>query len=173
VVPSCSAAIFVSPKPFSGNGIYTSDAFTPVQPGTYLWVASYNGDTNNNPATTACGDPGETSTVTKTSPTMTTHATSATVGGTISDTATFAGAVSPTGSISFTLYGPNNATCTGTPAFTSTNPVSGNGSTSGSFTTVSAGTYSWIASYIGDTNNSAATTVVPMPSHCGCVRAVW
>src|SRR5689334_2875466 len=39
-----------------GNGGYTTPAgFTPVQAGTYWWTASYNGDTNNNPASTNCG----------------------------------------------------------------------------------------------------------------------
>jgi hypothetical protein len=42
--------------------------FTPVLPGTYLWIASYSGDAGNNAATTACNDPGESSIV-KASPT--------------------------------------------------------------------------------------------------------
>src|SRR3989442_2613842 len=60
------------------------------------------------------------------------------------------------GTISFTLYGPNDATCT-VVAFTDTKPVSGNGDyTSSSFTAIQAGTYRWIASYTGDLNNNAA-----------------
>ena len=42
------------------------------------------------------------------------------VGGQISDTATLAGGANPTGDITFTLFGPDNATCTGDPIFTST-----------------------------------------------------
>jgi hypothetical protein len=44
----------------------------------------------------------------------------------VSDTATLAGGVSPTGTITFRLFGPGNATCSGTPAFTSTKQVSAN-----------------------------------------------
>ena len=81
-------------------------------------------------------------------------------GGAIFDTATLSGGVNPTGTITFTLFGPNNATCTGAAIFTSTVPVSaGNGNyTSGSFTTVAAGTYRWIAVYSGDANNAAVRT---------------
>ena len=78
----------------------------------------------------------------------------------ISDTATLAGGVNPTGTITFTLFGPNNATCTGVAIFTSTVPVSaGNGNyTSGSFTPVAAGTYRWVAAYSGDASNTAVTS---------------
>ena len=49
-------------------------------------------------------------------------------GGTITDTATLSGGVNPTGTITFTLFGPNNPTCTGPAIFTSTVPVNaGNG----------------------------------------------
>src|SRR2546428_13210839 len=60
--------------------------------GLYRWIASYSGDVNNNGFTTACNDAGETSTVTKASPTVTTSATpQAPAGGTISDQALLAG----------------------------------------------------------------------------------
>jgi hypothetical protein len=56
---------FIDTQPVDhGNGDYTSRSFLTVLPGTYHWVASYGGDANNNPAFTACNDPGETSTVT-------------------------------------------------------------------------------------------------------------
>jgi hypothetical protein len=45
------------------NGTYDSASYTPTQPGTYRWVATYSGDTNNNPITTPCGDPNETVTI--------------------------------------------------------------------------------------------------------------
>src|SRR5437879_1967545 len=62
----------------------------------------------------------------------------------------------PTGTITFTLYGPNDATCT-VVAFTDTKLVSGNADyTSSSFTAIQAGTYHWRASYSGDLNNNAA-----------------
>jgi Ice-binding-like/IPTL-CTERM motif len=78
------------------------------------------------------------------------------VGGSISDTATLSGGVAPTGTITFSLFGPNNATCSGVAIFTSTVPVAGNGVyTSATFTAVTSGIYRWIANYSGDINNAA------------------
>jgi uncharacterized repeat protein (TIGR01451 family) len=80
------------------------------------------------------------------------------VGGQIHDTATLAGGFNPTGSITFTLYGPDNATCAGPAIFTSVVPVNGNGDyVSANFTTTQAGTYRWIANYGGDANNGATS----------------
>src|SRR5438876_825977 len=96
----------------SGNGSYSSSAVTENVAGTYRWIASYSGDANNNGFTTQCNEAGETRTVNKASPSMTTSATAtATAGGTIQDTATLSGGTSPTGTISFSIYGPNDATC--------------------------------------------------------------
>jgi hypothetical protein len=156
--------LFTSSQLVNGDGNYKSSAFTPVLPGTYLWVASYNGDDNNNMATTACNDAGETSTVTsKASPTISTQATSsANTIGTISDTATLSGGNAPTGSITFNLFGPDTATCSGAPVFTSIKPVIGNGSYTSDpfnpFAPLHPGTYRWVASYSGDANNNAVTT---------------
>ena len=48
---------FTSTVTVSGNGTYTSGAFTPShsQFGTYQWTADYSGDSDNNPAFSACG----------------------------------------------------------------------------------------------------------------------
>lgn len=46
-----------------GAGRYSSASFTPKSTGTYLWVASYSGDSLNNGATNACGAAGESVTV--------------------------------------------------------------------------------------------------------------
>ncbi|HSH37696.1 MAG TPA: Ig-like domain repeat protein, partial [Chthoniobacterales bacterium] len=76
-------------------------------------------------------------------------------GQSVADSATLFGGSAPTGSIAFNLYGPENATCGGSPVFTSTVPVNGNGVYfSTSFTPGAAGTYRWIASYSGDINNA-------------------
>jgi hypothetical protein len=41
----------------NGDGYYPTPAgFTPTQDGTYWWTASYNGDSNNDPAASGCGD---------------------------------------------------------------------------------------------------------------------
>ena len=88
-------------------------------------------------------------------------------GGTLTDTATVTGLVNPltgagAGTVTFTLYGPNDATCA-TPILTRTGrPLTLNGAaTSGTadsgagFAPSAAGTYRWIASYTGDANNAA------------------
>ena len=82
------------------------------------------------------------------------------VGNPITDTATLSGGISPTGTITFTLFGPNNATCTGAAIFTSTVPVNaGNGDyTSAPFTPTAAGTYRFVAVYSGDANNASVTS---------------
>lgn len=38
----------------SGDGVYQSSSATFGTPGTYYWYASYSGDSNNNPVTSAC-----------------------------------------------------------------------------------------------------------------------
>ena len=159
----------------NGNGSYPATAYTPANVGTYHWIASYGGDAKNNSATGACGDAGENDTVTSAAPAVVTQASSAvTIGGAISDTATLSGGVNPTGSITFNLYGPNDATCTGTVVFTSTVTVNGNGAYgSGTFTPATAGTYRWIANYSGDGNNAKTAngcnesneSVVVNPAH--------
>ncbi|HEY5195740.1 MAG TPA: hypothetical protein VIJ51_01800, partial [Solirubrobacteraceae bacterium] len=50
---------FTSTVPVSGNGTYTSSAFTPPSPGTYRFVASYSGDTNNKPVVGTCNEANE------------------------------------------------------------------------------------------------------------------
>src|SRR3989442_11675979 len=134
-----------------------------TQAGTYHWRASCSGDPNNNPAgPTACADPAEAVVVTKATPALATTPTptSGTVGVTLNDAATLSGGSSPTGSITFTLYDPDQATCTGTPRFTQTVTVTGNGtySTTGGFVTDKPGTWRWTASYSGDASNNPAST---------------
>jgi hypothetical protein len=86
-------------------------------------------------------------------------------GSQIYDSATLGGGVSPTGSLTFSLFGPGNATCAGTPIFTTTTPVNGNGYYESSrYSTNAAGTYTWIAVYGGDANNLAAATPCATPS---------
>jgi hypothetical protein len=172
---ACSGApAFTSTKTVGGAGSYPSDSFSATSAGTYSWVASYSGDAGNNAISTVCNDPGETSTVTNSTPTITTQATAtATTGGAISDTAILAGGSAPTGTIAFTVFGPNNATCSGIPAFTSTKAISGNGSyPSDPFSPSSPGTYSWVASYSGDAGNNAATTACNDAGETSTVTAV-
>ena len=81
------------------------------------------------------------------------------LGGQITDTAIVSGRVAPQAgaTVSFQLFGPGDATCSGTPAFESLNvpyPIAGGPVASASFTPTAAGTYQWVASYSGDANNA-------------------
>src|SRR5207253_20438 len=73
---------------------------------------------------------------------------------TITDSAFLSGGYSPTGSIVFTLK------LGSTTVFTTSDPVSGNGTYSASYTLPTTGTvtgtYTWSAHYSGDGNNNAA-----------------
>jgi uncharacterized repeat protein (TIGR01451 family) len=57
------AAFTSAPVAVNGNGTYGPVSFTPATSGVYRWIASYSGDVNNNAATGACNDTGETDTV--------------------------------------------------------------------------------------------------------------
>src|SRR2546425_1147165 len=144
----------------AGNGTYPSSAVTVTRAGRYRWIASYSGDPNNNAVSTSCGDAGETSTVNKATPTLTTSATAtATAGQTIQDMATLAGGVNPGGTITFTLSGPFDLFFNDT-ATTEIYTLSLHDALpiwtypSSAVTVTRAGRYRWIASYSGDPNNN-------------------
>ncbi len=166
--PSCqNIPAFAATVAIGEGGQESSGDFTPMAPGTYLWVASYSGDGTNGSATSACGDPNETVSVSRAVPTLTTAASgSATVGETISDTAALASGEAPSGTITFSVFGPDDATCAGPPAFTSTVPVADGNSSypSGPFTVTAAGTYRFVAAYSGDGDNRAVTTACNDPN---------
>jgi hypothetical protein len=67
----------------------------------------------------------------------------------------------PTGSVTFSLYGPSDATCIGTPVFTQTVSLSdGSAATTNSTFSVSsaaADTYKWVVVYSGDATHRAST----------------
>src|SRR5262249_39067193 len=157
--------IFTSTFSVSGNGNYQSATFTPSGVGAYYWIASYSGDSNNNPFTAACGASGETLTVSQSTPTITTQVSPSTITQTPPPTPPFAPPTlttgfTPPGSITFNVFA--NAGCTGNPVFTSTASVTGNGNyQSGTFTPSGVGSYQFVATYSGDSNNK------PFISACG------
>jgi uncharacterized repeat protein (TIGR01451 family) len=157
----------------AGDGSYTTASFSPTMVGTYRWIASYGGDTNNSPSATACNDANESVVVTAAQPTLTGHAEppSTALGGSIEDQATLAGGVNPTGTITFNLFAPGDTTCA-TSIATSSVTVSGNGVyTSTAATANAAGTYRWIASYSGDANNAAVATACSDPEQQATVSS--
>jgi len=162
---NCSSApIFTSVRPVTGTTdprTAVSGTFVLPAAGIYHFVATYNGDANNAPSgPTPCLDPNETIAANILPIDLTTMASpSVTVGGAIFDTATIAGGVATSGTVTFTVFGPDNPTCTGAPVFTSTRTVNGNGSyTSELFTPTLPGVYRFVARYSGDANNAATVT---------------
>ena len=110
------------PYPVAGGPV-SSPGYTPTQAGTYRWRAAYSGDANNQAVSGACNDANETAVVARATPTIATTASGAIVvgAGTLTDTAVVSGRVNPQpgATIAFTLYGPDDATCSGVPAFSS------------------------------------------------------
>jgi hypothetical protein len=96
----------------------------------------------------------------KVQPTITTtQSAGGTIGVAASDTAKVAGGLNPSGTVSFSLFGPTDTTCTGTPVFISANqPLSNGSAASGSFTPTATGTYHWVATYSGDAANLTAAS---------------
>jgi hypothetical protein len=99
-------------------------------------------------------------------PTVTTQASfGGPVGTPVTDTATVTGQ-NPTGTVTFTLYGPDDATCANAPAFTSpAAALAANGTaTSASFAPTAPGVYRWRAAYSGDVNNNPLTPPCNAPN---------
>ena len=171
--PACILApVYSDTQTVDGADTYSSGSYTPTVAGTHRWRATYSGDVNDPSLSTTCGTTSQNVEVTSATPQITTQASpSVEVGGVISDAATLTSGVNPTGTVTFTLYGPGDPTCSGAPAFTSTGPVSGGTAASANFTTVVAGTYSWVASYSGDGQNAAATEPCGSPNESVIVTA--
>jgi hypothetical protein len=154
--------LFTSTVSVAGNNDYVSRSFTPTATGVYRWVVDYSGDAANDPAgPTACGDSAERAVV-RPPDIVPVHVSASTVAGaqpaggaSLYDTAFISGGIAPSGTITFTLFGPNDSTCSGPPAFTATVPVTGNGKyPSAAFTVPAPGTYRWVMRYSGDAMNA-------------------
>jgi hypothetical protein len=161
----CSgAAVFTSTVPVAGNGDYVSGAYVPTVAGAYRWVAEYSGDARNDGAgPTACSSQVELGIVRPPdiAPVTPAFGTTASgppgVGAPLYDTAHLSGAIDPVGNITFSLFGPEDPTCSGPPVFTSVIAVMGNGDfRSASFVPPRPGTYRWVAAYSGDAMNAAS-----------------
>lgn len=153
------------------GGSATSPDFATTSVGTYNWVATYNGDANNNAVSSNCGD--EAVVISQATPAIVTvpNPTSGTVGTVISDSATVSDGFNPTGTVTFALYGPGDSTCSGTNLVSGVAgfagvALSGGSASSAGFTTTLVGTYNWVATYNGDSNNN------PVTSGCGSEQVV-
>jgi hypothetical protein len=133
--------------------------------GTYTWTAHYTPDANNLAADDQGGS-AEQVMYTKASPTLYTvpGGTVAVGSGKLNDTATLTGGYYATGTITFKLYLASDLThvlytdvitLTGaaSPVTVSTATM---GNNAGGYAPTAAGTYQWVSSYSGDTNNKSA-----------------
>ena len=126
-------------------------------PGVYFWQASYSGDGNNNPATSACTSE---QLIVRTNPSVMTtlSGTSIAIGDSVHDSATLNGASSDAGgTVTYTVY--SNDTCTqgavSAGTVTVTNGVVPNSS---AIQFNNAGTFYWQAVYSGDLKNNGAVS---------------
>lgn len=151
---TCSIPLASRSVTVDGNGTYTSPAVTENVVGTYQWVASYSGDSNNDPIADACGQASEQVPITPAQPSIATTAGTPT-NGTVSDQAVLSGGAAPTGTITFNLYSASDTSCSKSLG-SGTATVNGNGTySSPAIAESTAGTYQWVASYGGDANNKS------------------
>ena len=161
--------LFTDTESLSG-GSATSAGYSPLVTGTDYWVATYNGDANNDAVSSGAASAPVTIgsapvTIGKASPSISVQALpSDTAGGAISTSfvsATLASGFSPTGTITFRVFGPQPSaptSCSSGGTTLGSSSVSGNGTyhPSTQFVPANPGTYWWYAGYSGDSNNDAA-----------------
>jgi hypothetical protein len=165
------------PYPVAGGAV-VSAPYTPARAGTYRWVAAYSGDPNNVGATGACGAAGTTTVVDRARPSIVANASAGirVGGGSLSDSAIVTGRVNaqPGATVDFTLYGPDDATCSRPAAFHVPNVAYDALGTP----TVTAGpghapaqpgTYRWRVFYGGDANNEPVAGACDDPSQATVV----
>src|SRR2546427_79680 len=153
------------PVSVDGDGEYsTPQGASPTQAGTYYWVASYSGDSNNKEATSGCAD--EPVLIAQAQPAIATtqDPASGTVGDSFKDQAKLSGlfGAHAGGSVSWKLYSNKSCDASEGGVLASEGPVSVDGdgeySTPQGASPTQAGTYYWVASYSGDSNNKEATS---------------
>ena len=146
----------------------TSGSFPTIVAGTDDWMATYNGDTNNEIVTSACGDEsviiGQATTSVATQVNMAGTTTAITspipLGSSVYDTATITHAhdITPTGTVTYTFYGNGDCTGSGTGAGTVTLTASGTVPNSDTQGPLTAGSYSFQAAYSGDADFIGSTS---------------
>jgi hypothetical protein len=161
---SCSGTpAFSSTVGVSGNGSYSSAAFTPSQVGSYRWTAAYSGDPNHAPATEGCGR--AMSDVSAAKPTIVGEIGQGfTVGSPFRVAATLQGGFAPRGKVTFRIYGPPAGDCA-KPLAVDTVTVSGNGTVqSDPFVPQQPGHYRFVVGYSGDSANLGAAETCGSPN---------
>ncbi len=152
----------------NGTGGYTSTGtYAPTAVGTYYWSASFAGEGSNSPVSGACGDTGESSSVTKANSTMATYENLVP-----NDTASITPSTA-TGSVDFYLFKPNQICSIATEGSAVFHQTPSPSLSSGSATTNNTsdtdtlagghasaiGTWKWIAVYAGDGNLNGSDSI--------------
>jgi uncharacterized repeat protein (TIGR01451 family) len=143
----------------SANGDYpTPTGFAIQNAGTYYWVATFSGDSNNLSAASGCND--EPVVVGPNGPSIATLLSSSAgnVGMTVHDSATLSGATADAGGkVTYTVYSDSECSTKFADAGTVT-VANGSVPDSNPVTFNTPGTYYWQASYSGDNNNQPAVS---------------
>lgn len=138
------------------NGIVPNSAtVTPAPAGSYSFDAAYSGDANNNAATSVC----EPLTVSKTSPTITTTllANPIQVGQAVTDSASLSNSFQAGGTLTYSVF--TNSVCTSPGVVVSTVTVTNSVVPNSRAVTFNVtGSYSFQATYSGDSNNNGFTS---------------
>src|SRR5437667_344177 len=135
-----NAAIFTNTKAVvssgGGTGTATSDPLKRSQTRTNRWNTTYTEAANNAAIATACNDPGATGVVNPATSSLTTVAPPAALSFPTRRSSDLLAGGSGTlgGTITFTLYGPNDATCGNAAIFTNTKAVVSSGGGTGTAT---------------------------------------
>jgi hypothetical protein len=144
-----------------------------------LSATAYSGDPNNTSTGQLVISHCATGSPTQAQPSLTTTAQpGGFAGDTLSDTAHLKDGNNPSGTITFQLFGPGDDQCS-TPLYTDTVNVNGNGDYSsdnngtppGGNVATKSGTYQWVATYSGDTNNFGAGTECNDPDEASVIEA--
>ncbi len=157
-----STLLFSDTETLNSSGVATSADYTATATGTDYWVATYNGDSNNAAVTSL--PTAEPVVVTPTSPSINTtqQPATATVGTAIADQATVTGLYSPssTDTVTFNLYSSATTQNSSTLLFSDTETLNSSGvATSAGYTATATTTDYWVATFNGDTNNAAVTSL--------------
>ena len=165
--PRCENEVAGSPVTAiaDGSGDYTSPGIPVTAAGTYYWRVAYQGDPLDYGVATGCGDANERTTVSPATPSISTTVSPArpiTFGSTVHDTAVLDGATSTAGgTVFYTVYGdPNCVTVLADLTPSPASVVDGVVPPSSPYTLTNVGTYFFVATYSGDSNN------LPVASGC-------
>jgi uncharacterized repeat protein (TIGR01451 family) len=180
----------LSPTNTPGVSSGSSAAYLPTSAGVYCFGATYSGDGNYLPSadnTSAPANPAECAVVAKAATTTGTTVHDAASGGTYPtsgetapastyDTATVTGlpGITPTGSVTFDYFA--NGNCQGNPSATSSGTLSAGTAESATETAANPGSYSYLATYGGDSNylgskGSCESFIVLAPASVSAVKS--